>query len=158
MLSYDLNREWLISKFEEIQYRILKAIEQLDDDQLNWRPDDLSHSISNLIKHIEGNTNEKIKNGILGGTVARNRDDEFKHTYISKTELIKMVTTSFPLVIDTVRTMPEQTFEQRQLVRNKEVTNLDVLLQCTAHFSEHTGQILYIAKMCLKNQYISTSF
>ncbi|MEV5025668.1 DUF1572 family protein [Paenibacillus sp. LPE1-1-1.1] len=59
-MHYQFNREWLIHKFEEIRRRILKAVDQLDDEQLNWRPDETSHSISMLIKHIEGNMLERI--------------------------------------------------------------------------------------------------
>ncbi|MWC26876.1 DUF1572 family protein [Paenibacillus sp. MMS18-CY102] len=62
---YEGNREWLAAKFEEIRKRILKALEQLDDEQVNWRPNDASHSISTLIKHIEGNILERIAKGIL---------------------------------------------------------------------------------------------
>jgi hypothetical protein len=42
-------------------------------------------------------------------------------------------------------------------VRKRERTNLDMLHQCAAHYSEHMGQILYIAKQILKEKYKSTS-
>ncbi|WP_160036063.1 DUF1572 family protein [Paenibacillus sp. An7] len=58
-MNQDFNREWLVNKFEEIRERILKVTSQLDDDQLNWRPNEASHSISTLIKHIEGNIKER---------------------------------------------------------------------------------------------------
>lgn len=156
-MSYDFSREWLVRKFEEIRRRILRAIEQLDDTQLNWRPDEVSHSVSTLIRHIDGNIKERILNGILNQSVERNREDEFKHADVSKSDLKEMVMSRFQLIIDTIHTMSESEFEARQLVRNRERTNLDMLFQCAVHFSEHMGQILYIAKMCLKDKYESTS-
>lgn len=38
----------LIHKFEEIAQRMLRVVEQLDDEQLNWRPNESSNSIANL--------------------------------------------------------------------------------------------------------------
>lgn len=64
-MSYAFNREWLLHKFDEIRRRLLLAIEQLDDEQLNWQPEEWSHSISVLIKHIDGNIADRIGNGIL---------------------------------------------------------------------------------------------
>ncbi|WP_339322133.1 DUF1572 family protein [Paenibacillus sp. FSL W8-0194] len=43
------------------------------------------------------------------------------------------------------------------MVRNKERTNLDMILQCATHFSEHLGQIMYIGKLIKNNEYVMTS-
>jgi len=60
-VNYDFNRDWLVKKVEEIRRRTLKGISQLDDEQLNWRPNESSHSISTLVhrgeyqgKNLEG--------------------------------------------------------------------------------------------------------
>ncbi|KRE24891.1 DinB family protein [Paenibacillus sp. Soil522] len=156
-MSYDFNREWLIKKFEEIRGRILKAIGQLDDEQLNWRPDKTSHSISTLIKHIEGNIQERIIKGILLQEIQRNREDELKPMYIKKSELETVIQNKFQLLIDLIKSITDEKLEEKQLVRNRERTNIDMLYQCAAHYSEHMGQIFYIAKQCLKEKYKSTS-
>ena len=77
--------------------------------------------------------------------------------YLSKVELEKLVLNQFQFVIDTISQMSEESLLKTQFVRGRERTNLEVLYQCTAHFSEHIGQILYIAKLCLKEEYTSTS-
>lgn len=129
----------------------------MTDEQLNWRPGNAGHSVSTLIRHIDGNIKERIHKGIRQGTYLRNRDEEFKPIYVSKAELEKMVFDQFQFVIDTVSQMSEESFQKTQLVRGRERTNLEVLYQSAAHFSEHMGQILYIAKMCLRDEYSSTS-
>ncbi|MNN56142.1 hypothetical protein D3C81_1710580 [compost metagenome] len=53
----------LKNKFDEILNRILLVINQLTDEQLNWRPNESSNSIANLIVHIEGNIYERISKG-----------------------------------------------------------------------------------------------
>lgn len=156
-MKYDFNRDWLSKKFEEIQRRTLKALQQLDDEQVNWRPDHTSHSISTLVKHIDGNIQERIMKGILHQDVIRNREDELKPTYIKKSELESVIQNSLQLVINTVNQMTDEHLEQKQVVRNRERSNLDMLHQCAAHFSEHMGQIFYIAKQILKENYKSTS-
>lgn len=156
-MNYDFNRDWLSKKFTEISKRILKALQQLNDDQVNWRPDNTSHSISTLIKHIEGNIQERIIKGILHQDVQRNRDDELKQTYMKRSELEKIIQDRFEFIIGTVNNITDEQLEQKQLVRNRERTNLDMLHQCAAHYSEHMGQIFYIAKQILQEDYRSTS-
>ncbi len=156
-MSYDFNRVWLTKKFEEIRKRLLLAISQLDAQQLNWRPDDTSHSIAGLIKHIEGNILERIVSGIRHEPILRDRDREFATPPIGKEELEAIVTERFQLIMDTLADISDEKLEQTQQVRNRERTNLDMLHQCAAHYSEHMGQIFYIAKQCLQQHYKSTS-
>lgn len=156
-MNYDFSRDWLTKKFEEIRRRILKALEQLDDEQVNWRPDDISHSISTLIRHVEGNIQERIIKGILHQDIQTNRDNALKQTYVKRYELEKIIHDRFELVVNTVKNITDEELEQTQLVRNRERTNLDMLHQCAAHYSEHMGQIFYIAKQILQENYKSTS-
>jgi hypothetical protein len=95
------NREWLTGKFAEIQRRLLQALRQLNDDQVNWSPDAHSHSISTLVRHIEGNIQERVIKGMLHENVVRNREDEFKPMRISRPELETIVQERLQLVIDT---------------------------------------------------------
>ncbi|REK77901.1 DinB family protein [Paenibacillus paeoniae] len=150
-------RDLLIQKFNEIERRILLVVNQLDEEELNWRPDESSNSISNLIVHIRGNINERIVNGIQGQNVARDRDSEFEPIHLSKSELIRIISESFQFVTDTVAQMTDAQWHQTQCVRGKERTHLDMLIQCAAHFSEHMGQIFYIGKMLKGKRYEMTS-
>ncbi|MEK4007262.1 DUF1572 family protein [Paenibacillus sp. FSL H3-0333] len=156
-MKYDFNRDWLSKKFDEISTRLIKALQQLNDEQVNWRPDNTSNSISTLIKHVEGNIHERILKGILHQDVHRNRDEELKQTYITRSELEKAIQAKFEFVIVTVKNITDEELEQTQWVRNRERTNLDMLHQCAAHYSEHMGQIIYITKQILQENYKSTS-
>lgn len=156
-MIYQFNREWLVKKFQEIQRRILLVMEQLSEEQLNWKPNEQSHRIANLVLHIEGNIKERIAKGILNQNIVRDREAEFSAVSISKAELTTMVEENFNFLIDIVSKLTDRELEQTQLVRNKERTNIDILHQCAAHYSEHMGQIFYIAKLCLNESYKSTS-
>lgn len=156
-MIYQFNREWLTKKFQEIKRRILLAMDQLSEEQLNWKPNEQSHSIANLVLHIEGNIKERIAKGILNQNIVRDREAEFSAVFIPKAELTTRVEENFSFLTDIVSKLTDRELEQTQLVRNKERTNIDMLHQCAAHYSEHMGQIFYIAKLCLNESYKSTS-
>lgn len=150
-------KELLIKKFVEIKERILMVVDQLDDQELNWKPNEMSNSIANLIVHINANISERIGKGMRHQEFTRDRNAEFEKLYRSKTELIEMINQSFDETIETLATMNEDQLKNTQIVRNRERTHLDMFIQCATHFSEHMGQILYIGKILKNNDYRSTS-
>ncbi|MFD1774306.1 DUF1572 family protein [Paenibacillus rhizophilus] len=150
-------KKLLSNKFEEIQRRIILVLDQLSDEQVNWRPNESSNSVTNLIVHIRGNIDERITKGIHNKEISRNRDEEFEKRYRTKQDLINLTKGSFDEIIETIKIMTEETLMKTQLVRNKERTNLDMIIQCATHFSEHMGQILYIGKMIKDREYVTTS-
>lgn len=87
----------------------------------------------------------------------RDREKEFEQTYLTKLELKEMIEKNFQELIETTRSISKETLAETQMVRNRERTNLDILLQCATHFSEHMGQVLYLGKMCLDDRYETTS-
>ncbi|MEB3100796.1 DinB family protein [Ferviditalea candida] len=147
----------LAKRFEEIEKRILSVLDQLNDDHVNWRPNESSNSIANIIMHLRGNIGERVTKGIHHKDFARNRDQEFETVYASQSELRDIIRQSFQELIETARNISEEGLQRTQTVRNAEITNLDLLVQMAAHSSEHMGQILYIAKICLDDKYITTT-
>jgi uncharacterized damage-inducible protein DinB len=157
-MDYEFHREWLVKKFTEIQRRIVLALEQLDDAGVNWQPNSSSNSISTLIRHIAGNIGDRIAKGILLQDVeTRNRAEEFRQTDVAKEQLANLIQERLDFAVRTVAGMQASDFERTQTVRGKERTGADMLYQCAAHYSEHMGQILYIAKMLVEEKYKSTS-
>lgn len=150
-------QSWLVNKFKEIERRWLAAVEQLGEEQLNWRPNEGSNSIANLVVHIRGNVAERISAGIHGEHATRDRDAEFESVVLNKADLIVLVREAFGLVVRVVENMTPQQFAGTQMVRGQLRTNFDVLLQCATHFSERLGQVLYVAKLCLDEKYETTS-
>lgn len=156
-MKYDFNRDWLSKKFGEIQRRTLLAIDQLSDTQLNLKPNESSLNIPNLLRHIEGNIQERIIKGILKDDVTRDREKEFSMTFMTRGEAELLIQNNLQIVIDLTKNIKDETLEEFQIVRGRERTNLDMLHQCAAHYSEHMGQIFYITKQCLQEKYKSTS-
>lgn len=156
-MIYDFNRKWLIAKFREIQERLLQVLEQLENEDVSWRPNNYSNSISNLVMHINGYIKERIEKGILNRPISRSREEELGEIVFPKDKLMELVRERFDFVISIIDNITEEKLEETQVVRGINRTHLDMLHQCAAHFSEHAGQIFYIAKQRLEAQYISTT-
>lgn len=156
-MKFDSIREWLIHKFIEIETRLLQVLDQLSDEQLNWRPNESSNSIANLLVHIAGNISERISTGINNVESMRNRDQEFETLNMNKSELSTLIQKGFKEIVETSRHISDEELNQTQLIRNRPRRNMDILLQSVTHYSEHMGQALYIAKICLGEEYKSTS-
>ncbi|MFC5448672.1 DUF1572 family protein [Paenibacillus aestuarii] len=147
----------LKDRIDAIEKRILLVLEQLDDQQVNWRPNESSNSISNLIIHINGNMKERIGSGMNHVPFVRNRDDEFEEQFKTQAELIEITKSLFSELRETLVAMSDERFAQTQKIGDRELTNLAIFIQCATHFSEHMGQILYIAKIIKDGEYVTTS-
>lgn len=148
----------LLNKAVEIRRRLLQAIDQLNEEQINWRSNIESNSIANIIVHIKGNIHQRIEAGIHGKPDLRNREEEFdSEIRLTIQEAKRSLSESFDLLENTISEMSKDDLLRDQTVRGKSVTIYDVLNQCNTHFSEHLGQVLYIAKMLLAEAYVSTS-
>ncbi len=148
----------LVHKAGEIRKRLLLAVNQLNEEQINWRFNSECNSIGNLLVHIRGNIHQRIEAGIRGGQDTRNREAEFEgDVRLTLQEAKNMILESFDLLEKATSELTAENLLTKQQVRGKSVTTYEVLNQCNAHFSEHLGQILYIAKMLLANEYVTTS-
>ena len=128
--------------------KVLHFEEQLSDDDLWWRPNDVSNSVGNLILHLCGNLRQWIVSSVGGVEFRRDRDAEFAaRGPVAKTELMK----NLKRVIDEVDTVLAALTSERLMVRIEvqkyEVSTLQAVYHVVEHFGYHLGQILYIYKM-----------
>jgi len=79
------------TKLENYHQRALAAIAQIDDQDLNWRPNEDSNSIANIVLHMQGNLVQRFLTNLKGETDVRNRDREFNaRDFYSKDEVIHL--------------------------------------------------------------------
>ncbi|UFT99619.1 DUF1572 domain-containing protein [Radiobacillus kanasensis] len=157
-MEHQVVLSFLQNKMDEIQNRMRKVIDQLDEEDINWRPNKESNSIGNLVIHIDGNIHQRVEAQILGLPDRRDRDKEFNHTIqMKKDEIIQTLGASFSTFTEAVQGLNEEDLQRKTVVNGKEVSVLEVLMRCTNHYSEHLGQIMYIAKLRLGDQYITTT-
>lgn len=134
-----------------IRYKNLaeKAIEQLDEKQFFWRPNDESNSVAVLVKHISGNMRLRFTDLLTtdGEKTWRNRDGEFVTDGQTKQELMKDWQKSWDCLFEAMSGLTNADLEKQIFIRGEKHSVTNSILAAIAHYSDHIGQIIYIAKM-----------
>lgn len=141
---------------EDYPVKISSALAELTDEQIWWRPNEASNSAGNLILHLCGNVRQWIIAGVGGAVDARDRDREFiEPCQISKEELLTLLSATLSEVDEVLtRLEKEMAASQSDAPLQREIvpqgfaqTVLDAIFHVVEHFSYHTGQIVFIAKL-----------
>lgn len=136
-----------------------KAIAQLDDDQINWRPNEASNSVALIIHHLSGNMLSRFTDFLTsdGEKSWRNREAEFEIGYKDKGEMMEAWENGWNQLVQTIDSLTESDLDRIIYIRNEGQTVQDALQRQLAHYPHHIGQILYIAKMLKANDWKSLS-
>lgn len=134
--------------YDESLPRILKCLDQLENEQIWWRPNESSNSIGNLVLHLCGNVTQWIYSGLGGFPDHRTRQTEFdERKILDKSELREMLLLTLDKIKPVIANLKEADLLQPRPVQTFTETGLSILIHVTEHFSYHTGQIAYITKM-----------
>lgn len=140
--------------FAACKQRIIGVLNQLSDEDVNWRANTECNSITNLILHLCGNLHERYGHNITGEPSTRNRPGEFDTTATrTRAELLAMIDPAFALVDETLTRLPLASLYDTTMVRDKQKSLLELIDLTATHTAEHVGQIIYIAKIRLGPRY-----
>lgn len=139
-----LHREKLI----DLHRRAVQALQQLGDEDVNWRPNAESNSIANLAVHMAGNLRQRLLSGLCGEPDLRDRDAEFNdRAFHSRDQVVELLDAAFGEAERIIGGLAPERLGEPQQIRSRTVTVLEMLFTVVTHMSEHVGQILYIAKV-----------
>jgi len=128
--------------------RIRHAIKELPQEDLWWRPNPACNSIGNLVLHLAGNVRQWVVSGIGGAEDVRKRDEEFKADGgYSASELLEHLEASVDAVEEVLSRLSPQELLDPRVIQGMDVQVLDAPYHVVEHFSTHTGQIIYLAKL-----------
>lgn len=132
----------------EYPAKIRQALYALPPERVWWRPNDATNSAGNLVLHLSGNVRQWVISGVGGADDVRERDAEFAArdggSAAQLVEVLEHTLSEADAVL--ARTTVEQLNESR-LIQGRQTNVLSALYHVTEHFSTHTGQIIWIAKM-----------
>jgi hypothetical protein len=136
-----------------------KAIEQLDDSQINWKPNEASNSVSLIVHHLSGNMISRFTDFLTsdGEKEWRNREAEFEVGYNSKTELIAAWENGWRTLFSALDSLQGGDLSKIVYIRNEGQPVIDALQRQLAHYPHHIGQIIYIAKALKGDEFKSLS-
>lgn len=136
-----------------------KTFIQLNDKDIVWQFNDASNSIGIIVKHIVGNqlsrwTNFRTEDGEKEW---RNRDTEFEGDYNTKQEMLNAWEKGWKCLFDALDDLSEDDLEEIVYIRNQGHTVIEAINRQLCHYSYHIGQLVYLAKVVLNEDWKSLS-
>jgi len=133
---------------EDYLPKIQLAVEGFTNEDLWWRPNESSNSVGNLLLHLAGNVRQWVVSGIGQTEDRRRRDEEFgSRDGATAGELVSRLEEALLEADGVLATLRPESLLERRVIQGMEVSVLDALYHVVEHFSTHTGQILYVAKL-----------
>ena len=130
-----------------------KTLEQLNDWDLHYQPNEESNSIAIIIQHMSGNMQSRWTNFLKedGEKEWRNRDSEFEKGEQSKKELVGIWEKGWECFLGALASLKKKNLKKTVTIRGEELSVVDAIHRQLAHYPYHIGQIIYIAKI-IKNK------
>ena len=141
-----------------------KAMAQISDEQLFWQPDAESNSVYLIVKHLHGNMLSRWTDFLTsdGEKEWRNRDGEFVDDVstslnMTREKMMKIWEEGWQCLFDTLNTLTEDDLGKIISIRSEEHSVMEAINRQIAHYSSHTGQIIFLAKMMKSENWNSLS-
>ena len=133
---------------EYIPRQIRECIDQLDDDQLWWRPNEQANSVGNLLLHVSGSTRHYLSRYLGGIDYTRNRPAEFtERGPIPRADLLQIFDNTISEAAEILGSFETSRFLDKGAEPGYFDSVFEQLLGIAIHLATHTGQIAYITKM-----------
>ena len=144
-LFLDRSRHYLAGEYLP---KIRASVGLLSPEDLWWRPNPASNSVGNLLLHLSGNLRQWVVSGVGQVPDVRRRQEEFDAVGSQSAEdLLDRLDATVQEAARAIASVdPARVMEPRR-IQGKEVTVMEAIYHAVEHFSTHTGQIAYIAKM-----------
>jgi hypothetical protein len=131
-----------------IGQRLQETVSRFTDREVNWRPNKASNSAANLAVHICGNIGQRFGHLLNNKPDTRNRPAEFDVKLKRNVpELVQLLRQGFAEIDEILARMPLGALYDIVQAGEKQIAIHELISSCTAHYSEHLGQILYLDKM-----------
>ena len=125
------------------------AMAQLKDEELFITLDPESNSIAVIVKHMAGNMRSRFTDFLItdGEKPDRHRDQEFELSpATTRADLTKWWEEGWARVFATIEAFKPEDVMRKVTVRGEPHTVLQAINRQIAHYTYHTGQIVFLAK------------
>ena len=125
------------------------TLEQLEDADLTWRPNEESNSIAVLVQHMRGNMLSRWTNFLTedGNKPYRDRDSEFEEPEsMSREECMRIWDEGWSCMNESIESLTPDDVLREVIIRNKPLTVLDAIHRQLSHSAYHVGQLVQVAK------------
>jgi hypothetical protein len=151
--------ESAIKQFE--YYKLLgdKTMVQLPQEKLFWQYNEESNSIATIIKHLHGNMLSRWTDFLTsdGEKEWRKRDTEFENVIADEATVINLWNEGWVCLFNTLHSLTDTDLNKIIYIRNQGHTVAEAINRQLAHYPYHVGQIVFIGKMVLNENWQSLS-
>jgi hypothetical protein len=157
-----MENDYLQSVRKQFEYYKLlgdKTIAQVTDEQLFWQYNEESNSIAMIVKHLWGNMLSRWTDFLTtdGEKEWRDREGEFENDIRDRKKLLAKWNEGWNCLFSALDSLNEGNFNQLVYIRNQGHTITEAINRQLAHYPYHVGQIVFIGKMVLNEQWTSLS-
>lgn len=126
-----------------------KTFAQLEDEHINYTPNEDTNSIAVIVKHISGNMLSRWTHFLTedGEKEWRHRDNEFVNTIKTKQELLEVWGKGWECMFSAINPLTADDLMKTVYIRKEPHTVIDAINRQLAHYASHIGQIIYMAKI-----------
>ena len=125
------------------------AIAQLTDEEFFRAIDPESNSIAILVKHIAGNQRSRFTDFLTadGEKPSRHRDTEFVlESTTTRADVMNWWEQGWKTVFETLASLRPEDVTRTVTIRGEPHTVLQAINRAIAHYAQHIGQIVFLAK------------
>jgi hypothetical protein len=125
------------------------AMAQLRDEDFFVTLDPEANSVAILVKHLAGNMRSRFTDFLTsdGEKPDRFRDREFEiNAATTRAEVMRWWEEGWSIVLATVESLKPQDVMKTVTVRGEPHTVMQAINRQVAHYAQHTGQIVFLAK------------
>ncbi len=132
--------------------RLRKCLEELDEEEIWYRPNENSNAVGNLVLHLCGNLHQWVVATLGQSENTRQRAQEFAERQpIPRQQLLDKLSELEEQIAPLLDRLEEEQLLKTYRVQIFKPSGMGILIHVSEHFSYHLGQISYITKM-LKNK------
>ncbi|HET7002785.1 MAG TPA: DUF1572 family protein, partial [Puia sp.] len=125
------------------------------DEKIDWQYNPETNSIAIIVKHLAGNMRSRFTDfyNSDGEEKWRNRDAEFENEKLSRERLKVLWDEGWNCLFQVLNGLSAADLPKVVIIRNEEHSVVEALNRHLTHYASHVGQIIFIAKMVLDNQW-----
>lgn len=141
-------------QFVKARDRVNHCLNQLDDEDIWWTPQEPCNSIGIILQHVCGNLRQWVLSGVGGAPDTRNRPEEFEMTERTpKVAVQQTVNEVFDDVLAILKNLAPGRLMEQKHIQGFDASLLGVVYVAVTHLDIHVGQILYITRLKKGDEY-----
>lgn len=162
-MSDELAKHYLetaITEFRSMKKLAERALAQLSEEEFFVMLDPESNSIAILVKHMAGNMRSRWVEFLTsdGEKPDRNRDQEFVlDQTTTREQVMQWWEQGWQHVFTALEPLQPEDAMRKVIIRHEPHTVVQAISRQTAHYAEHVGQIVFLAKHLKSADWVTPS-